>query len=121
MNEARSPLCEHLKDLLHSWGLIGARPMFGGWGLYRGHVMFGLVAEETLFFKTDASNAGEYTARGMPPFRFERNGRTVATSYCTVPPDVLEDGDTAACWAELAYQAALREASRDRRDRPRVR
>src|SRR3954449_12550146 len=117
MTDARSPLCDHLIDLLHSWGLVGARPMFGGWGLYRGHVMFGLVADETLFFKTDATNATDYAARGMAPFRFERNGRTVSLSYCTVPPDVLEDGETAASWAERAYQAAQREASRERRDR----
>jgi DNA transformation protein len=121
MTEGRSPLCDHVIDLLHPWGLVGARRMFGGWGLYRGRVMFAIVSEETLFFKTDAANAPDYKARGMAPFTYERGGKTVALSYSTVPPDVLESGEEAARWAEKAYQAALREASRDRRDRPRLR
>jgi DNA transformation protein len=121
MTDLRSPLCDHVIDLLHPWGLVGARPMFGGWGLYRGRVMFGLVSEETLFFKTDETNAPDYRARNMAPFRYQRGDRTVALSYCAVPPDVLESGEEAASWAEKAYQAAQREATRDRRDRPRVR
>jgi DNA transformation protein and related proteins len=118
---AHSPLVDHLIDLLHPWGLVGARHMFGGWGLYRGRVMFGLVADETLFLKTDETNLPDYKARGMAPFRYERAGKTIALSYCTVPADVIESGDELAGWAEKAYQAALREASRDRRDRPRPR
>jgi DNA transformation protein and related proteins len=121
VTEARSPLCDHLIDLLQPWGMVGARRMFGGWGLYRGRVMFGLVSDETLYFKTDEANAPDYRARDMGPFRYQRGERTVALSYCTVPPDVLESGETAASWAEKAYRAALREASRDRRDRPRLR
>jgi DNA transformation protein len=118
---ARSPLCDHVIDLLHPWGLVGARRMFGGWGLYRGHVMFGLVADETLYLKTDAGNAADFRARGMAPFRYERAGKQVALSYSTVPPDVLESADEIAAWAEKAWRAAQREASRERRDRPRLR
>jgi DNA transformation protein len=115
VTEARSPLCDHVVDLLRPWAMVGARRMFGGWGLYRGRVMFGLVSDEMLYFKTDATNAGDYRARGMAPFRYERLGRAVALSYSMVPADVLESGEEAASWAEKAYRAALADASRDRR------
>ena len=70
--------------------------------------MFGLVAGDELFFKTDDGNRPDYEAAGMPPFRYRRAGTSVALSFHTVPPDLLEAGDELAPWAERAYAAALR-------------
>ena len=52
----------HLLDLLRRWAPVAARRMFGGYGLFRGGIMFGLVSDETLFFKTDAGNRDQYEA-----------------------------------------------------------
>jgi DNA transformation protein len=121
MDDDRSELVDHVIDLLRPWALVGARHMFGGWGLYRGRVMFGLVAEESLYLKADDDNRGDYTARRMEPFRYEHGGKSVTMSYYAVPADVTQSADALAAWAEKAHQAALREASRDRRGHARVR
>jgi DNA transformation protein and related proteins len=98
----------HLLDLLRRWAPVSARRMFGGHGLFRGDIMFGLVAGDELFFKTDDGNRPDYEAAGMPPFRYTRAGKSVALSFHTVPPDLLDAGDELAPWAERAYAAALR-------------
>ena len=120
----------HLLDLLRRWAPVAARRMFGGYGLFRGGIMFGLVSDETLFFKTDAGNRDQYEAAGMAPFRYSRAGKLVALSFHTVPPDLLESADELAPWANAAYEAALRnrrpatrgrrEAARDGNGVPRV-
>ena len=98
----------HLLDLLRRWAPVAARRMFGGYGLFRGGIMFGLVSDETLFFKTDAGNRDQYEAAGMAPFRYMRAGKSVALSFHAVPPYLLEAGDELAPWANGAYEAALR-------------
>src|SRR5215469_9596392 len=98
----------HLLDLLRRWAPVSARRMFGGYGLFRGGIMFALVADETLFFKTDAGNRAAFEAVGMPPFRYRRAGKMVALSFHAAPADLLEAGDELAPWAAGAYEAALR-------------
>ena len=42
--------------------------MFGAVGLYSGELFFGLIDDDTLFFKSDSTNSAEYIARKMPRF-----------------------------------------------------
>ena len=42
--------------------------MFGGVGLYSRDLFFGLIDDDTLFFKTDETNCAPYQARSMPRF-----------------------------------------------------
>lgn len=88
-----------------------ARPMFGGAGLYADQVIFGLIAHDTLYFKTDAESRREFEARGMRPFRpFGETG--AAMSYHQVPEDVLEDPEALAPWVERALAVARRSKAR---------
>ena len=86
---------------------IRARPMFGGVGIYSGEIFFALIADDTLYFKVDASTRPEFEARGMEPFRpFGDEGGTM--QYYQVPEDVLEDPETLRPWAEKALAVARR-------------
>ena len=49
-----NPFIAHILDQLGAFGPVVARAMFGGYGLYLHGVMFALVTEDTLYFKTDA-------------------------------------------------------------------
>jgi DNA transformation protein len=99
----------HILDLLHPWAAVAARRMFSGVGLFRDGVMFGIVIRDTLHFKTDDANRGDYEAAGMAPFSYRRGDRrTVATSLYAVPVELLDDGDELLVWAGRAYDAALR-------------
>ncbi len=77
--------------------------MFGGYGLYLDGKIFGLIADEVLYFKTDGSNRPEYEARGSRPFTYETaKGRRVAMSYWEVPSEILEDVQLVAEWAKIS-------------------
>jgi DNA transformation protein and related proteins len=84
---------------------VRARSMFGGVGLYSSDVFFALIADDTLYFKTDASTRPEFEARGMGPFRpFGDDGGTM--QYYQVPEDLLEDPEALRPWAEKAVDIA---------------
>jgi DNA transformation protein len=99
----------YVVDLLRHWAPVAVRRMFSGHGLYRGDVIFALIINDVLYFKTDALNRPAYEAAGMAPFSYTRSGRpTVITSYHAVPSDLLEGDGALADWAEQAFAAALR-------------
>jgi len=59
---------EYILEQLGGLGGVTFRRMFGAVGLYRGELFFGLIDDDTLFLKTDASNSAAYQARNMPRF-----------------------------------------------------
>lgn len=79
---------------------VELRPMFGGYGLYRDDVFFGIVFKSRLYFRTGLTSRKEYVRRGMKPFK--PNARMTLKSYYEVPADVLEDRETARAWAQKA-------------------
>jgi DNA transformation protein and related proteins len=104
---------EYVRDQLRPWGAgaVAARRMFSGEGLFRNGIMFALVHDDTLYFRTDDRNVAEFIAAGMTPFRYRRNGRQVALGYHQVPADVIEESDELASWAASAFAAARRRAA----------
>jgi DNA transformation protein len=70
--------------------------------------MIGLVAGNTLYLKVDEQTRGRFEARGLGPFEYARQGKTVALSYHRAPEEMLESPADAVEWARLAYAAALR-------------
>ncbi len=109
--------CDYLIDLLSPWAEVTAKGMFGGWGLYRSGQIFGIVVEDTPYFKVDDSNRPDYEAVGTEPFFYMAKGnKRVAMSYWQVPGDILDDQDTLKDWAEKAYSTAL--ASKTQKKKP---
>jgi DNA transformation protein len=120
MSAREDAFLTHVLDQLDAVGPVSARSMFGGFGLYLRGVMFALIAEETLYFKTDAVNRSAFEEAGMRPFVYENKGRKVAMSYHEAPPDTLEDAEALAELARNAYAAAQRaKAAGPRRPRGR--
>lgn len=108
---------EFLKDQLSPFGPVRARRMFGGAGLFRDNLMFGLIAEDTLYFKIDERNRPDYEAAGMAPFTYEGKGKKMQMSYYEIPPEVLEDPADLSVWARKAFEAALAATSPSKRRR----
>ena len=77
---------------------VTCRSMFGGYGLYRGDVFFGIVHKSRLYFKTDEAARERYLSKGMKPFQPNRT-QTLKTYY-EVPVDVVEDTEQLVAWAE---------------------
>jgi DNA transformation protein len=78
------------------------RPMFGGYGLYRNDVFFGIVFKGRLFFRTGPLTRKKYLARGMKPFK--PNARMTSKTYYEVPADILEDRVAVREWALRAAE-----------------
>ena len=90
---------------------VRGRSMFGGVGIYAGHLFFGLIADDTLYFKVDESNRPEFEARGMDPFRpYGEEGEVM--QYYRVPDDLLDDPEALGEWAEKSIMAARRAKGR---------
>jgi DNA transformation protein and related proteins len=90
---------------------IRSRAMFGGVGIYAGELFFALIADDTLYFKVDASTRPDFEARGMEPFRpFGEDGGTM--KYYQLPEDVLEDPEELRSWAEKAVAIARQNKAR---------
>ena len=102
-NEFRTFVAEQLAPLGH----IGVRRMFGGAGVYCGDTMFALLAEDTLYMKTDEASRVAYQSEGSTPFEVkQKGGRTMATSYWKIPDRLLDDADELLAWARQALTAA---------------
>lgn len=109
----------HCAELLAPLGAIDVRRMFGGHGLYVDGLIVGLVLDECLYLKTDATSRGAFEAAGCRPFQYDVPGRTVTVSYWTVPDEALDSAAAMAPWARLALEAALRARARRPAPRPR--
>jgi len=99
---------DHLLDQFAGFGAVEVRRMFSGVGIFRDGLMIGLVTGDTLYFKTDDANRGDFEAAGMAPFSFDRQGRRMVTSYFEAPAEVFDDADALVRWARSAHEAALR-------------
>ena len=102
-----SEFLEFVLEQLEPLGRVSSRRMFGGAGLYRDGLIFGLVSDEAVYFKTDEQNQPDYQAAGSERFD-PMPDRPAKFSYFSVPPDVLERPDELSAWARGALAAAAR-------------
>jgi DNA transformation protein len=89
-------------DQLQELPELECRAMFGGYGLYRDEVFFGIIFKGRLYFKTDAKSAELYLKLGMKPFR--PNRKQTLKNYYEVPVDIIEDRDGLDAWAKKAVR-----------------
>jgi DNA transformation protein len=102
---------DYLLAQFEEFGDVTARAMFGGIGLYKGDVLFGIVAGDFLYLKVDDQNRPSFEEAGMPPFKpFEDRSGTM--QYYRVPVEVLESPTELAKWAKQSVAVAGRAASR---------
>ena len=81
---------------------VTARAMFGGYGLYRRTVFFGIIHKGRLYFRVTTVTAPRYRDYGMKPFR--PNVKQTLKSFYEVPVDVIEDADALTQWATEAAE-----------------
>jgi len=103
-----SEFVEYLSEVFAPFGPIQTRKMFGGHGIYHDGVMFGLVADDTLYLKADASTEKLFTDRDLPAFEYDKAGKAMKMSYYTAPEEIYDDPEEATQWAKRAYEVAYR-------------
>lgn len=98
----------HVLDTMRQTTAIGAKSMFGGWGLSHDGVMVGLIADDVLYLKVDATSKSDFAAIGSSPFTYLGKGKPVQMSYWRAPEEALESPQEMRHWLRLAIAAALR-------------
>lgn len=107
MNDDRG-FVDYLLELLDEFPAVTAKRMFGGYGIFREGLMFGLVADSTLYLKVDKENKANFEERGLEPFTYDGKGKPMQMSYHQAPEEALDNAEDMLEWAESAYAAALR-------------
>ncbi len=101
---------EYTLELLEPLGPVQARAMFGGWGLYFGGRMFGLIVEDRLYLKTDEVSRPDFESAGGEPFVYDagKGRKPVTMSYWTPPSEASDDAHALLPWARKAVESASR-------------
>ncbi|MFB3047104.1 MAG: TfoX/Sxy family protein [Acidiferrobacterales bacterium] len=107
MNQV-SEFVEYLKEVFEQFGSVQARRMFGGYGIYHDGIMFGLVADDTLYLKADEVTAAHFVSRSLDQFEYDKGSKVVKMSYYLAPDEIFDDPEEAALWGRRALEAASR-------------
>lgn len=107
-----SDYIEFLREVFADFGPVSTRRMFGGHGLYFDGLMFGLVAQDTLYLKADALNQAFFEEEGLEKFSYEKQGKRHQIAYFQAPDQIFDDSQEAAIWARRSWEAALRGAAK---------
>jgi TfoX/Sxy family transcriptional regulator of competence genes len=78
---ASEAFAELLREQFSALGPIGFRRMFGKTGVFCDGLMFGVVAENTLYFRVDDDNRKAFReAEAHPPLNYSKQGATIELS-----------------------------------------
>jgi DNA transformation protein len=105
-----SGFADLLADLLAPLGGVSLRKMFGGIGVFKDAIMFGLVDDDVLYLKADDATAPAYEAEGCGRFVYDARGRAMSMPYWRLPDRLYDDADEFRAWAETAFAVAHRTA-----------
>jgi len=102
------PAVDHLAELFEPVGGVTIKRMFGGLGVFKGGLMFALVADDVLYFKADETTAPRFAAEGFGQWLYEGRGKSVAMPYWQAPDRLYDEADDFADWARAAFEVAVR-------------
>lgn len=98
-----SSFCDYVvNELMREILGVSARAMFGGYSLYKDGKIFGMIADDVLYFKVKDSNRADYEAAGSKPFTYVNKGKKYSMSYWEVPEEVQSDHEILAKWINKA-------------------
>ena len=108
--QSEKEFVSYVVELMQSIGPVSYKRMFGGYGLFLEGLMFGLIADNTLYLKADKDTEQEFKVKGLEPFTYLKKDKAVSLSYYQAPEETLENYDDMNVWANKAYATALRAA-----------
>src|SRR5450432_1556113 len=117
---ASDTFAEFLREQLAPLGRFTMRRMFGKTGVFCDGVMFGMVTENTLYFRVDDQNRVTFKeAESSPPLNYAKQGSTIDLSFWRVPERLFDEPDELVAWARAALAAAHRVAAKRTAPSPR--
>ena len=110
---ASDNFAEFLREQLAPLGRVTMRRMFGKTGVFCDGLMFGMVTDDTLYFRVDDHNRAAFKeAESFSPLNYEKKGRTIDLSFWRAPERLWDEPDELVMWARTALAAARRVAAK---------
>jgi DNA transformation protein and related proteins len=110
---ASDSFAEFLREQLAPVGPVTLRRMFGKTGVFCGGVMFGMVTDNTLYFRVDERNREVFKeAASSPPLNYAKKGVLIDLAFWRVPERLFDEPDEFVEWARAALAAARRVAAK---------
>jgi DNA transformation protein and related proteins len=114
---ASDSFAEFLREQLAPLGRLTMRRMFGKTGVFCDGLMFGMVTDDTLYFRVDDHNRAAFKeAESVPPLSYQKGGRSIDLAFWRAPERLFDEPDELVAWARAALAAARRVAAK--RERP---
>jgi DNA transformation protein and related proteins len=106
---ASATFAEFLREQLAPLGGVTMRRMFGKTAVFCDGVMFGMMTENTLYFRVNDQNRVTFKeAEAFPPLNYEKKGYTMDLSFWRAPERLFDEPDELVAWARAALAAAPR-------------
>jgi DNA transformation protein len=99
---------DFFEELFEPLGGVSLRRMFGGIGVFKDGLMFGLVDDDVLYLKADAVTGARYEAEGQERWSYDGRGKQVPLPYWRLPERLLDEPDEFRAWALEAFAVAVR-------------
>jgi DNA transformation protein len=97
------------------------RKMFGGVGVFKAGIMFGLLSEGALYLRVDEISQPAFEAERAPQFVYMgMKGRSVAMPYFRLPERLYDEPEEFVRWSAIAYTAASAAAAAKAKTKPAV-
>ena len=110
---ASDGFAEFLREQLAPLGRLAMRRMFGKTGVFCNGLMFGMVSDDTLYFRVDEENRAVFAeAATTPPLSYEKGGAVIDLAFWRAPERLLDDPEELVAWARAALAAARRVAAK---------
>jgi DNA transformation protein and related proteins len=110
---ASDSFAEFLREQFAPLGRVTMRRMFGKTGVFCDGLMFGMVTDDTLYFRVDDHNRPAFKeAESSPPLNYKKKGRTIDLSFWRAPERLWDEPDELVVWARTALAAARRVAAK---------
>jgi len=103
----------YIKELLSGFPDLTIKKYFGGVAFRSSWLgkdtQFGVVLGDILYFVVDDTTRPNYKAKGMEPFSYDKQGKTVMVhKWYSAPEELFEDKDAMRQWAMEALESAMR-------------
>ena len=86
-----TPTLKTVLRLFEELGIITARTMLGGFGIFCDGTNFALVVNDVLYIRSTPNTLDYLTSMGFQQYIYQNRGNTIVTSYYAIPKILWED------------------------------
>jgi DNA transformation protein len=102
---------EFLEELYEPMGGVTVRAMFGGLGIFKDALIFGIAFDDALYLRADEATAVRFAAESATQFVYRgMKGREIEMPYYRLPDRLYDEPDEFIAWSEAAFGVAQRAA-----------